>query len=168
MKTMFPDMEELVKEIIQEGEEERAKIDLDLRERVSPEAAPMKTAKKRSAYRFRAPNLIRPFAMTTIEVGLATVDGFGRHTVKFEDSFSNTPYTLYTAWGFFEIKIPIPRFEIRQYKIGFVKIRIPIPRIEWFTLHLPVMVFMTNVDKSKIEFFNSFGRANVIYFAMGE
>lgn len=177
----FIDMASLFAEISRRPlEEVEAAFARDLEEsmKVRPQDAPTKSANKKACFTSQVPNLAYiPPSMSILEVGLATVSGFGKHQIPFDNTFSEAPYSFFTAFGFFELRIPIPNIEWKKIEprldvlgktITLFSIKIPIPHIEWQTIRLPVLTFMTNITTENLELFNVAGDSTVTYFAIGE
>jgi len=168
----FIDIASIITEISRRPPEEiEASFARDLEEsmRVRPQEARTMVASKRASFTIQAPNLAYiPPGSFLIEVGVAVVSGFGKHQVRFDNTFSESPYPLYAAFGFFEMRIPIPNIEWRKYDLKLFEIKIPIPGIEWQTIRLPVLAFLINVTKEYMEFFNVAGDSTITYLAIGE
>lgn len=168
----FAKIKEILREIEARGPEELERemaAGLEESMRVDPEMARTMDARKRACLSIQVPNLAYfPPSMAYIEMGMATLSGFGRHKIKFEASFADTPHCLHTNFGFFDFRFPIPEIEWRTYNIAFTSVRIPIPRIEWQTIRLPTLAFLMNVTKEEMEMFNVCGDTNCVYFALGE
>jgi len=152
-------------------EELEATLSRELKESMTlrPQDARTMEASKRACFTVMAPNLAYiPPGWFIIEVGVCVVSGFGKHQVRFDNTFIEPPYPLYTAFGFFELRIPIPNIEWRRYDLRLFEITIPIPRIEWQTIRLPNMTFLTDVTTEYAEFFNVAGDSKIAYLVIGE
>lgn len=145
--------------------------DLKQAELVRPQDATIKEGTKKAVFVTQVPNLAYiPPGTSILEVGIAVVSGFGKHQIKFDTAYSANPYSLFTAFGFFEFKLPKGlTVDFKKFDLKLFEVSVPVGiTIDWFTVRIPTLTFMTNVTKEYLELFNVAGDATVIYFSLGE
>jgi hypothetical protein len=125
------------------------------------------TTKDRSSIVFKVPDLTQPFAMSLIEIGLATVEGFGTSKIDFDASFIDKPIVVMNSFGFSEIKVPWVAISWRVISIWGYTISIPIPELTEMTIHLPRLCFLINVDTDGFTVLNILGSTTIGYIAIG-
>jgi hypothetical protein len=125
------------------------------------------TTKDRSSIVFKVPDLTRPFAMSIIEIGLATVEGFGIAKIDFDASFSDRPIVAMNSFGFSEIRVPWVAISWSDISILGYTITIPIPEFTEMTIYLPKLCFLINVDTDGFTVLNVLGRTTIGYIAIG-
>lgn len=145
--------------------------DLQQAEIVSPQDATVKQANSSSSFSVDIPNLTTiPPSTATLEMGCATVSGNGNFNIGFTKTYQNAPYTMITAFGFYQIQFPTGIvLDWSTYGIGFAHITLPSGlSLKWTTLRLPVMTFMLGTYTDHVQVYNVAGDATVIYMAFGE
>ena len=146
--------------------EDKLKRDLELSEKGDYEVNAI--LGKKGALNFDVPDLSTiPPGIMRVEAGVAVVEGFGTVHIKFERPFAKTPGLVKTVFGFFEVKIPVPSIQWRQFTIGWWSINIPVPKLSFVTIRLPTMCFLMNVEKDGFNVFNVLGRSYITYLAIG-
>lgn len=145
--------------------------DLEKAAKVRPQDASTMSASKKACFTTQVPNIAYiPPGTSILEVGVATASGFGKHTIDFDNTYSATPYALFTAFGFFEIKLPWGiSTQWKKFDLRLFEVNVPVGlSIEWKSIRIPTLTFMTDITKEHVELFNVAGNSTVVYLAIGE
>lgn len=154
-------------------EEVQASFARDLEEavKVRPQDASTVSASKKACFTTQVPNMAYiPPGISILEVGVATASGFGKHQISFDNTYSVTPYALFTAFGFFEFKLPWGiDIEWKKFDLKLFEVNVPVGlTIEWRSIRIPTLTFMTDITKDHLELFNVAGDSTIVYLTIGE